>query len=120
MYEFISNEAIFKNNKGLKNRGQFSVELEAERSEMPKVIGIEGCDPATHFKVTIVPIGAQNKINIGLSSATAKKPQTPSQRLRFILQRYWENQLSGNIDFESFYNQEIEKLITHYEAKLIN
>lgn len=45
-----------------------------------------------------------------------KKNKTPSQRLRAVLFR--TNEQSENIDFETYYNAELEKIISHYKNKL--
>lgn len=42
---------------------------------------------------------------------TSKKGNTPSQMLRFALQKVWENQMSGAIDFQTFYEREMSKII---------
>lgn len=44
-----------------------------------------------------------------------KKSKTPSQRLRAVLFRLSEQQ---QVEFETFYNNELEKIITHYKSKL--
>lgn len=43
--------------------------------------------------------------------------KTPSQRLRSVIYVYWE-QTGKNGDFESFYNQYMEKIINHIKDKL--
>ena len=54
--QFITNDLTVKNNRGLKNRGQFAVEMEIERTQMSRVLPLEEYDEGTHFKVTIEPI----------------------------------------------------------------
>lgn len=46
---------------------------------------------------------------------SGKKNKTPSQRLRAVLFRLSEQQQQ---EFEQFYNNELEKIITHYKSKL--
>ena len=46
-----------------------------------------------------------------------KKNKTESQRLRAVLFRIHE-QLAPDIDFETYYKMEMEKVITHYKSKL--
>jgi hypothetical protein len=45
-----------------------------------------------------------------------KKP--PSQRLRAVLYRNWEQKAEGYEDFQLYYNFKVEKIITHYKNKL--
>lgn len=45
-----------------------------------------------------------------------KKNKTPSQRLRAVLFRI--NEQAENIDFETFYNNEMNKIIEHFKSKL--
>lgn len=45
-----------------------------------------------------------------------KKNKTPSQRLRAVLFRLHELNDTGN--FETYYNSELDKIITHYKNKL--
>lgn len=47
--------------------------------------------------------------------AVGKK--TPSQRLRAVLYRLWEQNPKG-VDFESFYRLTLEKVIDQFKAKL--
>ena len=54
-------------------------------------------------------------------AAIEAKPQpgkTPSQRLRAVLFRYYEQTNATNITFETYYQNEIEKIINHYKSKL--
>ncbi len=53
--KFITNEVLVKNNKSLKNRGQFGVEMEVERALFAQVIGLEAYPENMHFEVTIKP-----------------------------------------------------------------
>jgi hypothetical protein len=43
--------------------------------------------------------------------------KTPSQRLRAVLYRYWEQHNSGT-DFESFYRIKLEQIIDKFKEKL--
>jgi hypothetical protein len=49
--------------------------------------------------------------------ASGKKNKTHSQRLRNTLFVYFE-QKGFEMDFEQFYNNEMEKIISHYKSKL--
>ena len=53
----------------------------------------------------------------GTQLVSAKKNKTPSQRLRAVFYRYWEQQ-GANDDFEVFYQSEMNKVIEHYRNKL--
>jgi len=55
-YKFITNDLLIKNNKGLKNRGQFEVSMEVERAQLFKVLPLEEYPEGTHFSVIITPI----------------------------------------------------------------
>lgn len=55
-FEFITNEAVVKNNKSLKNQGQGAVEMEFERHYLGEVLKIEAYPPGTHFKITVETI----------------------------------------------------------------
>jgi hypothetical protein len=48
---------------------------------------------------------------------SGKKHKTPSQRMRAVLYRIWEQQ-GANEDFEVFYQNEMNKVIEHYRSKL--
>ncbi len=48
--------------------------------------------------------------------ASGKKNKTKSQQLRNVLFRM--NEQSANIDFESYYNNEMDKIISHFKSKL--
>lgn len=50
-------------------------------------------------------------------SIVGTKKKSPSQRLRAVLYRVHE-QTGLNIDFESFYATELERMIEHYKSKL--
>jgi hypothetical protein len=47
---------------------------------------------------------------------SGKKHKTPSQRLRSVIYRIWEQ--NSNEDFEVFYQNEMNKIIEHYRNKL--
>jgi len=49
--------------------------------------------------------------------ASGKKNKTPSQRLRAVLFILFE-QTGGGLDFEQFYKNELEKIITHFKSKI--
>lgn len=51
------------------------------------------------------------------SIPAVKKNKTPSQRLRAVLYRNFE-QSGLEIEFEQYYNAELERIIEHYRAKL--
>lgn len=45
--------------------------------------------------------------------------RTPSQRLRAVLYRLWEQDNKGYKDFNLYYNFMIEQVIAHYKSKLL-
>lgn len=50
-----------------------------------------------------------------------KKPQSPSQKLRFVLSQLYEKKHNGSPgykDREDFYNKKMEELIDHFKSKL--
>lgn len=53
----------------------------------------------------------------GTPLVSAKKNKTPSQRLRAVFYRYWEQQ-GANDDFEIYYQSEMNKVIERYRNKL--
>ena len=46
------------------------------------------------------------------------KGKSPSQRLRAVLFRYFEQGGETNVTFETYYQTEMEKIINHYKSKL--
>ena len=46
------------------------------------------------------------------------KKKTPSQRMRDVLYRIYEQSGGEKDKFEAFYNSEMERIIEHYKAKL--
>lgn len=46
-----------------------------------------------------------------------KKVKTKSQRLRAVLFRVWEH-ADSNLDFDTWYDEEMEKIISHFKTKL--
>lgn len=59
----------------------------------------------------------QEEAVIGTAIAETGKKKTPSQRLRAVLWRVWEQQ-NSQIEFEQYYATEMERIIEHYRAKL--
>jgi hypothetical protein len=47
-----------------------------------------------------------------------KSDKSPSQRLRGVIYRYFEQLDNHNIPFDDFYKKEMEKIIEHYKSKL--
>jgi len=47
-----------------------------------------------------------------------KGEKTPSQRLRAVIFVVWENETSKKVNFDTYYKQEVEKIIEHYKSKL--
>jgi hypothetical protein len=45
--------------------------------------------------------------------------KTPSQRLRGVLYRKWEQSNEGYPDFKDFYKHKMEVLIEHFKSKLL-
>lgn len=45
--------------------------------------------------------------------------KTPSQRLRGVLYRNWEQKNKGYEVFEDYYKAEMERIITHFKDKLV-
>lgn len=46
------------------------------------------------------------------------KNKTPSKRLRAVLYIFWEQKGKPTGNFETFYSQEMDKVIDHYKTKL--
>ncbi len=57
-----------------------------------------------------------------LAQVDALQPEmqgkTPSQRLRGVLYRLWEQEPEGYKDFAMYYQVKLEKIITHYKNEL--
>lgn len=43
---------------------------------------------------------------------------SPSQRLRQVLFTYWQKNASHVAEFDTFYKNEMEKIINHFKAQL--
>ena len=59
----------------------------------------------------------ENELIDNTKIVAIQKNKTPSQRLRAVLWRIYE-QSGLQIKFEDYYNTEMEKIITHYKTKL--
>lgn len=53
-----------------------------------------------------------------LESSYEEKGKTPSQRLRAVLFRSWEQDNECFNDFDGYYKYHMEQLITHFKEKL--
>ena len=53
-----------------------------------------------------------------LESGFDDQKKTPSQRLRAVLYKNWEQNKEGYDDFQLYYNFKMEKIIDHYKGKL--
>lgn len=49
-----------------------------------------------------------------------KQEKTPSQRLRNVIYRFWEQQTDKLISFNEYYKMQMEYLIEQYKSKLEN
>jgi hypothetical protein len=63
------------------------------------------------------PIEAQDIIDLPPVKAQAGQ-KTPSQRLRAVLYRVWQQDGKGFTDFEAYYQAQMEKLIEFYKGKI--
>jgi hypothetical protein len=63
------------------------------------------------------PIEAQDIIDLPPVKAQAGQ-KTPSQRLRAVLYRVWQQDGKGFADFEAYYQAMMEKLIEFYKGKI--
>lgn len=54
----------------------------------------------------------------GLKSDLDDNGKTPSQRLRGVFYRCWEQDNQGYTAFTDYYNRKMEDLITHFKNKL--
>lgn len=50
--------------------------------------------------------------------ATAKRRNTPSQRLRFTLRAYWEELGAPGTEFEQWYAEQIDRLVQQINFKI--
>ena len=95
------------------------VSLELPPEEMAKLFALEQKEGWFLFKENEI-----TKDDIPLEPVPVTKTEkTPSERLRGVLYRIWEQQYpteEQRIKFTSFahYNNEMEKLIEHYKTKL--
>jgi hypothetical protein len=70
-----------------------------------------------YIGLKIEPFTQSEEILIaGLKSEINQK--TPSQRLRSILYKLYEQDDKGFKDFSSYYNGEMDKIIEHYKGKI--
>ncbi len=69
-------------------------------------------------------ITEQQKEAVSIVELEAPKGKSPSQRLRAVLYRYWNNSERMNkppmvdLPFDNWYASEIERIINHYKTKL--
>ncbi len=56
-------------------------------------------------------------LGIQIDEPRIDNPKTPSERLRGVLYRYWENSKREET-FESFYVTEMSRISDHYKSKL--
>lgn len=54
-----------------------------------------------------------------LESDFEDKGKTPSQRLRAVMWRCFEQDKEGYVDFQLYYNFKMETLINHFKSKLV-
>ncbi len=89
---------------------------ELDASKAGELFGLRG-------KYVKVLISDSNITNLEAETVDAaqlvgvKKNKTPSARLRACYYRLWE-QVSPEIEFDTFYASEMEKIITHIKNKL--
>lgn len=62
-------------------------------------------------------IEAQDLVDLPEIKTDSRK--TPSQRLRAVLFRNWEQNNEGMDTFETYYSAKMEKLINHFKEKLV-
>jgi hypothetical protein len=67
--------------------------------------------------VNVHQIEAQDVLDLPPVKADPGK-KTPSQRLRAVLYRVWQQDGKGFADFEAFYQAQMDKLIEFYKGKL--
>lgn len=57
-------------------------------------------------------------LNIPEALTEFKTDKTPSQRLRGVLYRFWEQNHKGKVEWEVYYRTEMEKIINYLKDKL--
>ena len=54
-----------------------------------------------------------------MSRTIKKKEKSPSQRLKSVYFKLWEQDSEGVVDFEDYYEDKMEKLIAHFKTKIL-
>ena len=60
----------------------------------------------------------QSEVNVPEVQTEFQGDKTPSQRLRNVLYVYWEQSTGKKTDFDTFYRQQMEKIIAWIKEKL--
>lgn len=61
---------------------------------------------------------SQDEIEIIEGQSLDNEAKSPSQRLRNVLYRYWEQRAEGYDDFNLYYHFKMNQIIEHYKSKL--
>lgn len=92
---------------------------ELKPNEAGKLFGLQ--NSLVHLAIKPAPL-TQDEIELVKSSKIdiddIPEGKSPSQRLRNVLYRLWEQNNGGYEDFNLFYLNRIERLIEHYKQKL--
>lgn len=67
--------------------------------------------------INVSQIEAEDIVNLPELKKTDQQ-KSPSQRLRGVLYRKWENNSEGYQEFESYYLMMMEKLINHFKEQI--
>lgn len=106
--------------EGLSTRGDNSIVMKLATQEM----GSDDAGRLLSFRnkfikwfITDENISKLQSEAVTSTEVTETKGKTPSARLRAVLWRVHE-QSGINLDFDTYYNTEMERIIEHYKGKL--
>lgn len=113
--KIIKIEATLESIRTMKDR---TLKLIFESQEIAAAQGSSILSMCNEFGWLIFASEPIEEIEIPEDSPTGgRRDKTPSQRLRGVLYRYWE-QHGNTEDFELYYRETLERLIEHYRSKL--
>ena len=95
-----------------------SIKLETQEiphEETAKLFALQGLQLWAAFAETPLTKG---DLNIPEAMMEFKNDKTPSERLRAVLFVYWKQKLEQNIDWDIYYKNKMEQIISYIKDKL--
>jgi len=98
---------------------EYSIALERIQQKDGMVLIKENNQESKTFQYKMVNLGIATLLTEGKVIKGKAKSKSQSRALRYIIEKLWNEQYSAEIDKETFYNQEMSKIIDEYNKKLI-